>query len=156
MRRLIALGALAGLVLFSSAAPAAKADADILRSLHEKVMLAHRQGKASLILEDEAPDYVQANRGEVARPTVEERTSRFRDYLGNTRFEEYRDLVEPVVRVSSDGTLGWVIVQVEARGTQMKPGGGSEPLEFVSAWIELYEKRAGRWYRVGNVSNFKP
>jgi len=29
------------------------------------------------------------------------------------------------------------------------------PVGFVSAWIELYEKRKGRWYRVGNVSNFK-
>jgi hypothetical protein len=140
----------------SPAVAAANTDADVLRSLHEKVMRAHRQGNAALILEDEAPDYVQANRGEVARPTLEERASRFREYLGSTRFEVYRDVVEPIVRVSSDGTLGWVIVQVEARGTQMKPGGGNEPLEFVSAWIELYEKCYGRWYRVGNVSNFKP
>jgi hypothetical protein len=32
---------------------------------------------------------------------------------------------------------------------------GSQPLEFISAWIELYEKRDGRWWRIGNVSNFK-
>lgn len=30
------------------------------------------------------------------------------------------------------------------------------PIQFVSAWIELYKKRDGRWLRTGNVSNFKP
>jgi len=139
----------------SPAVAPANTDADLLRALHEKVLRAHRQGNAELIVEDEAPDYVQGNRGEIKRPTLQERSARFRDYLGSTRFEVYRDVVEPIVRVSSDGTLGWVIVQVEARGVQTKPGGPSEPLEFVSAWIELYERREGRWYRVGNLSNFK-
>jgi hypothetical protein len=62
-------------------------------------------------------------------------------------------VTEPIVSVSADGTLGWVVVQVRARGVQ---GDAKEPLAFVSAWIELYEKRKGRWVRVGNVSNFKP
>jgi hypothetical protein len=64
--------------------------------------------------------------------------------------------VEPVVTVSADGTLGWVVVQVQARGVQTSKPGETQPLQFVSAWIELYAKREGRWYRVGNVSNFKP
>jgi hypothetical protein len=59
------------------------------------------------------------------------------------------------VTVSRDGTLGWVVVQVEAKGVQ-QTAGGTEPIGFVCAWIELYEKRDGRWYRVGNVSNFRP
>jgi hypothetical protein len=58
--------------------------------------------------------------------------------------------------VSADGSLGWVIAQVEAQGEQTTPKGVVEPIEFVSAWIELYEKRDGRWFQVGNVSNFKP
>ena len=28
-------------------------------------------------------------------------------------------------------------------------------IEFDSAWIELYEKRNGRWVRIGNVSNIR-
>jgi hypothetical protein len=60
------------------------------------------------------------------------------------------------VTVSRDGTLGWVVVQVEARGVQRTADGTREPIAFVSAWIEMYEKRGGRWFRVGNVSNFRP
>ena len=61
----------------------------------------------------------------------------------------------PAARVSRDGSLGWVIVQVRARGLQTTATGSTEVLEFTSAWIELYEKRDGRWLRIGNVSNFK-
>jgi hypothetical protein len=99
---------------------------------------------------------VQANKGVISHPSLEERRERFRAYLGSTRFEVYRDVADPVVRVSDDGTLGWVIVQVEARGVQTQADGRTEPLQFTSAWIELYEKRGGRWVRTGNVSNFKP
>jgi len=35
-------------------------------------------------------------------------------------------------------------------------GDGTVPVEFVSAWIELYRKVDGRWMRTGNVSNFRP
>jgi hypothetical protein len=131
-------------------------DAQHLRSLHEKVLQAHRQGDVELLLEDEAEDYVVANRGEVTRPGLEERRERLGKYLRRTAFREYRDAEDPVVQVSSDGTLGWVIAKVQARGTQKNPDGRSEPIEFASAWVELYQKRGGRWYRVGNVSNFKP
>ena len=38
-----------------------------------------------------------------------------------------------------------------SRGEISRPS----PIQFESAWIELYEKRGGSWRRVGNVSNFK-
>jgi hypothetical protein len=131
-------------------------DAERLRALHEKAMLAHRRSDVEMLLEDEEADYVVASRGEITHPSLEERRARLGLYLGSTRFEEYRDAVEPVVRVSPDGILGWVVVQVSARGVQTSAKGQKVPIQFMSAWIELYEKRDGKWYRVGNVSNFKP
>lgn len=127
-----------------------------LLALHEKTMRAHRQGDVELLLEDESEDYVVAGRGEITRPTLAQRRERFTAFLGATTFTEYRDLVAPIVTTSEDGTLGWVIVQVRARGTQVVKSGAKQPLQFVSAWIELYQKRDGRWFRVGNVSNFRP
>ena len=138
----------------SSAAPALS-DADLLRALHEKTMRAHRESRVEMLLEDQAADMVIVNRGAVTRPSLEERRTSFGSYLGRTTFSEYRDLMEPMVTVSSDGTLGWVIVQVGAKGVQ-KGEGAPKAIDFVSAWVELYEKRNGRWYGVGNVSNFRP
>jgi len=136
-------------------APPLEARAKLL-ALHEEAMRAHRESNADLLLLSEAPDFISANRGQITQPTLDARRARFQQYLGTTRFAEYIDLVPPVVRVSDDGSLGWVIVQVRAAGVQTTQDGGSQPLAFESAWIELYERREGSWYRVGNVSNFKP
>ena len=142
-----------GLTGCPSTAPVA-ADGDLLRGLHEKVIRAHRQNNVDLLLEDEAADYVVASRGEVTRPSLDERRQRLGEYFRVATFEEYRDIADPVITVSTDGTLGWVVVQVQVRGVRAGEGGRKETLDFVSAWIELYQKRDGRWWRVGNVSNF--
>jgi len=135
--------------------PNAGADAERLLELHRGVLRAHLEGDVKGWLSQESDDFVVANRGEVTRPSRAERHAFFEPYLRETRFEEYRDLIPPIVRVSRDGTLGWVIAQVRGSGVR-KTGSGGARVEFTSAWIELFEKRDGRWTRVGNVSNFKP
>jgi hypothetical protein len=133
-------------------------DADLraLLALHEDVLQAHRDSDVERLLAGAIDPFVMANRGAITHPTVDERRARLGAYLARTRFTLYRDQVPPVARVSADGSMGWVIAQVEARGEQRSDDGTTVPLEFVSAWIELYEKRDGRWVAVGNLSNFKP
>jgi hypothetical protein len=126
-----------------------------LLELHAEAMEAHRAGDIELLLRAESQEYVVASRGQVSHPTLEDRRAALGPYLRETRFTEYVDVVPPVVKVSRDGTLGWVIVQVRARGEQAGLGGATQPVEFESAWIELYEKLGNEWRRVGNVSNFK-
>ena len=145
----------AGLALASCAtAPVDTAgDRARLLALHEQAMEAHRRSDVALLLEADAEDFVLSNRGAISRPTLEQRRQFLGPYLGGVRFSEYADVVAPVVHVSADGTTGWVIAQVRARGAET--GGAGRTLQFESSWIELYEKRGGDWRRVGNVSNFK-
>jgi hypothetical protein len=147
---------LATLVFLLPAVPLAADDTGLLRALHEKVMRAHLESNVEMLLEDESAEYVVASQGEISRPTVAERRARLGPYLKSTVFTKYVDLVPPIVTVSSDGTLGWVVVQVEASGMQTSDAGEKMPIQFVCAWIELYAKRDGKWVRTGNVSNFKP
>ncbi len=100
--------------------------------------------------------FFSVDRGEVSFPSAAEREAMFRSYLGATTFTEYRDLRKPIVRVSGDGSLAWMVVQVEVSGTQRAPSGAERSLEFVSAWVMLYEKRDGEWVRAGVASTFKP
>ena len=133
--------------------PPAPTDVALLRALHEKVMRAHQQSKVAL-LEDQAPDTVFVGRGDVTRPTLEERRATWAcTSTGCSRSTATSS--SPWSRCRKTGP-GWVIVQVRANGIQTAEGGAKEPIQFVSAWVELYQKRGGRWYRVGNVSNFRP
>jgi len=148
------------LLATGGAAPGATLSRDAaasqLLALHQEVIAAHLAGDAAPIVARESQDYVEAGRGEITFPTLEARDARLSSYLKSTRFEKYQDLVEPVVQVSPDGQLGWVIAQVGAHGVRERGDGTSERVEFVCAWIELYENRDGRWFRVGNLSTFAP
>jgi hypothetical protein len=130
-------------------------DAGMLLRLHQEVMNAHRQLSVDMILRNEAAEYIVAGRGKVTQPTLEERRARLAKYFASTRFTEYVDVIPPMAMVSADGSLGWVVVQVRAKGEQEVAPGRFEPLEFESAWIELYRRGPEGWRRVGNVSNFK-
>jgi hypothetical protein len=129
---------------------------ETLLAAHRAVLEAHRTGDLQAWLDGESDDYILANRGEVSQPGKAERGAQLGPYLKRTRFTEYKDLIEPIVNISQDESLAWVVVQVGASGMQKGDDGTEKPIRFVSAWIELYEKRGGRWFRVGNVSNFKP
>jgi hypothetical protein len=132
-----------------------RTDREQLLQLHKRVLQHHLDGDIDDWLRSESEEYVLANRGEVSFPGKRERAATIGRYLKRSKFRIYRDLIEPIVRVSRDGTLGWVIAHVEAEGVSRKEDGQQEPIHFISAWIELYEKKSGRWLRVGNVSNFK-
>lgn len=131
-------------------------DVEELLALHEQGLRAHRESDVELLLEAQGSDFTVSSNGQVFHPTVEESRKSLGPYLQSTRFSVYRDQIPPIVKVSKDGSLGWVIVQIEAKGEQTVPDGRVMPLEFVSSWISLYEKQGGRWVSVGNVSNFKP
>jgi len=133
-----------------------KSAEDELIKMHQDLLQFHLKGDVDSWLATESDQYVVANRGEVTYPSKKDREARIGPYLKRTKFKEYRDLIAPVVRVSKDGSLAWLIAQVKASGVQTADDGKQQPLEFTSAWIELFERKDGKWIRVGNVSNFKP
>ena len=135
--------------------PTVSSDEQALRALHATILRAHRENDLKAWLAGEADRFVLVNRGEITYPSKAERESILGPYLKKTKFREYRDAVPPVVQISKDGSLGWLIAQVTAAGVQTDAAGAEKPIAFTSAWIELYEKQGGRWVGVGNVSNFK-
>lgn len=131
-------------------------DEEQLLALHQTTIEAHLKNDVEMLLKDDAEDgYVMSGRGIISRPSKQDVRQRLGTYLKATQFEVYRDEVSPIVKVAKDGTLGWVICQVYVRGEQDTGGGIMARVEFESSWIELYEKRNGRWLRIGNVSNIR-
>jgi hypothetical protein len=131
------------------------ADEQALLKLHEAGLRAHIENDVDALLATQSDDFMLMNRGEISSPSKAARREFLGPYLTATTFDFYRDAVQPMVKVSKDGSLGWVIAQVEARGSSAMRQGARQPLAFAVAWIELYERRDGEWVSIGNASSFK-
>lgn len=127
-----------------------------LQRLHSELLEAHRTGNVDRWMSVEAREFVSANGGRVTFPEASDRRAQRATYLAGATFEVYRDLREPLTQVSEDGTLGWLIAEVEIRGSATTSSGKSEPFHDIWAWVELYKKVEGTWRLVGNVSNRRP
>ncbi len=124
-------------------------------ALHRQAIQAHLDKDAAWLAAGAIDDFVSVSDGELSWPSQAETEEMFTGYLNSTTFSEYRDLRDPIIRVSGDGTMAWSIVQVKVAGTRATPDGAEAPLDFTSAWIMLYEKRDGQWLRSGVVSTFR-
>lgn len=150
-----ALGALAGLVwtseAFAQTCDMAAAEAE-LRARHAAVIEHHLTGDVEAWLAGESDVIVGGGDGEVTTSTKAERRARRSAYLKATEFTRYEDTETPVVEVSRDCSLGWVIVEVAVEGTT-ETADGPAPLAFRSSWVELYRRVDGDWLMVGSVSD---
>ncbi len=145
------------LVIVAAAAcrPAAGGDADIILGIHERILQAHRARDASAWTDLEADTVVVASRGRIFESPRAERLAIRQQYLGSTRFSVYRDLRPPIVQVARDGSQAWLFANVEVVAHR-DTAGATDSTHTIWAWIELYERRGGRWLLVGNVSNERP
>jgi len=134
-------------------------DFEVFRSeildLHQKMIDAHWNKDVDFFVSDMADDYLFVQNGEIQRPQKDGIIKRMQDYLSNTTFSEYRDLQEPIIGFSKDGSIAWSIVQVKVAGKRKLDNGSERKLDFTCAWITLYQRRGEKWLRLAEVSNFK-
>jgi hypothetical protein len=133
-------------------------DFDSLRrqilDLHRRTIKAHLNKDVSFFTKDISEDYMSISNGEIRTPTAEDLRSTYTSYLNNTNFTEYKDLREPIIGFSEDGSVAWSVVQVKVEGRTVDDG-YERDLDFTCAWITLYRRRGDRWIRLGEVSSFK-
>ena len=123
--------------------------------LHQSTIDAHWNKDVDFFVKDLADDFFSVQNGEIQRPPKGEIKIKMSDYLDHTAFTEYRDLQEPIIGFSKDGSVAWSIVQVKVAGKRMMENGTERELDFTCAWITLYERQEDKWIRLGEVSNFK-
>jgi len=123
--------------------------------LHQQTIDAHWKKDAAFFTKHMADDYFAVKNGEILNPTREETAAEYEHYLTNTTFKEYRDLRQPIVGFSKDGSVAWSIVQVKVAGRDRDESGAESDFDLTWAWITLYGRREGRWIWLGESSSFK-
>lgn len=134
-------------------------DLDALRAeildLHRAEIQAHWDKDVDFFVRDISENYVAVAGGEISPRTVDQIRAQFSSYLNNTTFSEYRDLAEPLVGLSKDGSLAWAILQIRVVGQRRMEDGSDRELDFICAWMTLYERQGERWMRLADASTFK-
>jgi hypothetical protein len=146
--------------LFGIAACGARADpaadrAELLR-LHELARTAHFERRADLLVSTFADSFLNISRGAVSLQSPTESRTRFQAYFDRSSFQEWNDLAPPHIRISPDGRMAYVIVQKKVRLTSRDSLGRERPEHTVYAWLEVYEKRDGRWTLMAVASTDRP
>lgn len=127
--------------------------AEELLRLHGVILQAHIDGDVDAWMAVEADTVFQASNGDVRWLSRADRRPGREAYLTRATFDVYRDVSPPVVRVSTDGSMGWVLAEVEISGWMARDDGAIEDFATRYAWIETWEKRQGEWKMTGNISN---
>ncbi|MFW9993326.1 MAG: nuclear transport factor 2 family protein [Candidatus Odinarchaeota archaeon] len=122
---------------------------------HNALIEAHLNKDVDFFVQYVSEDYLSVSHGEISTQTREEIKSQFTDYLSNTVFTEYKDLREPVIGFSDDGSMAWCIAQIKVKGKRTMDDGSERDLDFICAWISLYKRQDDKWICLGEVSSFK-
>ncbi len=126
-----------------------------LLALHERDRHSHFATDADALVAPFDESIVDVRNGIVQYRTREEFRQGFTRYFKNTTYHEWDDLQPPIVQVSRDGSLGWVITRTKVHRVQVDETGSQKELEFIYAGITTYEKRDGQWVCTANVSTFE-
>lgn len=124
-------------------------------SLHHKLIDAHISKDNAFFVNNLSDDYVSVCNGEIKHPTADQYAADMKIYIDHTSFSEYRDLHEPIIGFSKDGSIAWSIIQVKVKGTQSQPDGIKKDVDFICAWMTLYERKEDEWSTLAEVSTFK-
>jgi hypothetical protein len=152
MRHFAALALLA--VASCTPAPDLAADRAELLRLHEQARIAHLQKRADLM--GFADSLMTVARGAVTVRSAAENAARFQAYVDRSTFQEWDDLAPPLIRISPDGGMAYVVVRKSVRLTAPDSSGVAQPEHTVFAWVEVYEKRGGQWTRTLVASTDRP
>jgi len=126
-----------------------------LLAIHAGHRKAHFDTDAQALIAKQAESYIYVRDGAIHRTSREASLEQFERYFENATYYEWDDLEPPIVQVSQDASLAWMITRTKVRRTQTDESGEQRESEFVYAGIMMYEKQNGQWIYTANVSTFE-
>jgi hypothetical protein len=122
-----------------------EADRRELLRHYEETRSAHFRHDAAAFLASNDARWYEVSNGTVQSRTKAEALPELQDYLDSVKFEEIADVNPPHIEIADDGSMAWVLGHVRVRGTERQQNGSERPLAFESAWVDVWQKKAGAW-----------
>jgi len=137
----------------------APADPERERQAIEKILQrdreAHLQTDATLLAGHLAEELVEVGDGAIRTRSRQEIVDFFEAMFEGATFHAWDDTTPPLIRISSDLSMAWVVRRVSAERESIHEGKAVRQ-RYTSAYTATYEKRAGRWWMTSVTSTFLP
>lgn len=125
-----------------------------LQSIHMEDRQAHFNTDVKTATSFFTDSYIYVRDGEIHQLSLSGLDSMYSNYFKDATFHEWDDLEQPIINISDDGTMAWVIEHFRIRISRQEDEQSKEQISEY-AGITIYEKNSGNWLRVANASTFK-
>ena len=132
-----------------------KAEGELL-ALHQADRRAHFEHDIDGLLRNLGGELLDVRDGKINHLSREDVRKKFVEYFQSAQFTAWDDLEPPIVRVSDDGSMGWMIVRVRIAYTEKDSSGKKAVHDDTMAWMSTYEKREGHWTMTAVTSTTAP
>ena len=126
-----------------------------LLEVHQTDRRAHFLANGRLLLENSADEFIYVGNGKITRSKRNEFEESFKEYFKDVKYYNWDDLEPPIIKISNDASMAWMIVRIKVRRVKKLITGEDEERGFIYAGIMTYEKQNGKWVRIANVSTFE-
>ena len=123
-----------------------------LLEIHARTRKAHLESDADLMVAAFADEVFRVAGGAVTGQPRDESRQNYQKYFAGSTYHEMDDLEPPVIRISQDASMAWMIARTKVRFTYKDESGNDAEQAFIYAGIVTYEKRDGEWLRTSNVT----
>ena len=127
-----------------------------LLEIHYLDRVGHFQTSSEILNEHQGDDFIYVGSGEISHIPRSDFLATFEQSFKNATYYEWDDLESPIIQISEDATMAWMIVRNRVHKRQVQDDGTAIERKFVYAGIMTYTKQDGKWIRVANVSTFAP
>jgi len=125
-----------------------------LLEMHAESRSAHFATDVEAAIANLTEEQVIVRDGAVRRMSKDDVRQTMTGYFAGATFHEWDDIEPPIVKVSGDASIAWMISNTKVRLTKTGEDGSEFEMAFVYAGILTFERRDGRWVRTTNVSTF--
>ncbi|HKP70701.1 MAG TPA: SUMF1/EgtB/PvdO family nonheme iron enzyme, partial [Pyrinomonadaceae bacterium] len=136
--------------------PVQSEDVNELLRGHYVARAAHFNHDAKLIYADFADDFVSIDAGQVKMPDRDAGMKRMQAYFDASTFLEWDDITPPIIRISDDATMAYVVNHKKVRLLAKDKNGKMQEEVEVFAWVSMYRKVGGRWKLTAVASTRTP
>src|SRR5690242_14614752 len=122
---------------------------------YESSLRAHLENDTRTFLAEYAEPWYDVRNAGVRLRTKEEALPAMEQYFKQTHFSDISEIAAPIIHISTDANMAWVIGEIRVRASQDGSDDKEQNFSFRCAWVSVYEKQEGEWMQVVNASSFQ-